>query len=128
MWAFDEGWHEAEYDPALGLWRWTSEAATLRVVDAHGPVSVTLRVEPPRHYFDADPAVQVTAGDRTIGETGFQATPLWSVIVPLDALQAANGRVTIRTNRTFIPRDREGNSDQRHLGLRVLSVNIASQP
>lgn len=128
MWAFDEGWHEAEYDPALGLWRWTSEAATLRVIDAHAPVAVTLRVEPPRHYFDADPAVQVTAGGQTIGATDFRSTPLWSVIVPLDALQAANGRVTIRTNRTFIPRDRAGNSDQRHLGLRVLSVNIASQP
>ena len=91
-------------------------------------MAVTLRVEPPRHYFDDDPAVQVTAGDRTIGETDFRATPLWSVIVPLDALQAANGRVTIRTNRTFSPRDRQGNPDQRHLGLRVLSVNIASQP
>jgi hypothetical protein len=127
MWAFDEGWHEAEYDPALGVWRWTSEAATLRIAEARSPVAVTLRVEPPRHYFDDDPAVQVTAGDRTIAETDVR-TPLWSAIVPLDALQAAGGRVTIHTNRTFIPRDRQGHADQRHLGLRVFSVNITSQP
>jgi hypothetical protein len=127
MWSFDEGWHEPEYDPAVGVWRWTSEAATLRVAEARTPVAVTLRVEPPRRYFDDDPAVRVTAGDRTIGETDFR-TPLWSVIVPLDALQAAGGRVTIHTNRTFVPRDRQGNADQRHLGLRVLSIDITSQP
>jgi hypothetical protein len=127
MWAFDDGWHEPEYDPSVGVWRWTSEAATLRVAEARSPVAVTLRVEPPRHYFDDDPAVRVTAGDRTIGETDFR-TPLWSVIVPLDALQTAGGRVTIRTNRTFVPRERQGNADQRHLGLRVLSIDITSQP
>ena len=48
MWAFDEGWHEAEYDPAVGVWRWTSEAATFLVAEARSPVAVTLGVEPPR--------------------------------------------------------------------------------
>ena len=97
-------------------------------MEADSPVAVTIRVEPPRHYFDDNPAVQVMAGDRTIGNTDFAATALWSAIEPFDALQAAGGRVTIRTNRTFVPRDREGNADQRHLGLRVLSLNISSQP
>ena len=48
MWGYDEGWHEAEYNPALGVWRWTSDRATLRIVDASTPVAVTLRVERPR--------------------------------------------------------------------------------
>ena len=38
MWGYDEGWHEAEYNPALGVWRWTSERATLRIVGASSPL------------------------------------------------------------------------------------------
>jgi len=128
MWAYDEGWHEAEYDPGLGVWRWTSERATLRILDASTPVAITLRVETPRRYFDDDPAVRVTAGGRTVGETDFRASPLWSAIVPLEALQAAGGRVTIETNRTFVPKEQRGAADARHLGLRVFSVNVVPQP
>jgi hypothetical protein len=31
MWAFDEGWHEAEYTPALGVWHWSSARSALRI-------------------------------------------------------------------------------------------------
>ena len=41
--------------PLVGMWRWASDRSTLRVVDASTSVAVTLRVEPPRRYFDADP-------------------------------------------------------------------------
>ncbi|MGH9176216.1 MAG: hypothetical protein ACRD1H_17750, partial [Vicinamibacterales bacterium] len=128
MWAYDEGWHEAEYDPALGIWHWTSEKSTLRIIDARTPVAVTLRVEPPRRYFDDVPVVRLRAGDRMLGETRFDETDLWSVIVPLDALRASRGRVTIESSRTFVPAERGGPPDQRHLGLRVFGVNIAAQP
>jgi hypothetical protein len=128
MWAFDEGWHEAEYDPALGMWRWTSERATLRMIDATSDVAITLRAERPRRYFDDDPIVRMTAGDRVLGETRFSETELWSVTVPLDTLKSAGGRVSIETNLTFTPADRGGPPDQRHLGLRIFGVNIAPQP
>jgi hypothetical protein len=128
MWAYDAGWNEAEYDLAEGVWRWTSDAATLRIVDAGAPVAVTMRVDRPRRYFDDDPSVRATAGEQTIGETDFRGTALWSVIVPLDALRSSGGRVTIHTNRTFVPRDRQGLADQRRLGLRVLQLTVASQP
>jgi hypothetical protein len=128
MWAYDTGWYEAEYDLAEGVWRWTSNAATLRIVDAGTPVAVTMRVDRPRRYFDDDPSVRVTAGERTLGETDFRASTLWSVIVPLDALRSSGGRVTIHTNQTFAPSDRQGLADQRQLGLRVLHLTVASQP
>ena len=53
MWGFDEGWHEAEYTPALGVWRWTSDRAVIRIVGATTAVRVTLRFEPPVRYFEA---------------------------------------------------------------------------
>ena len=128
MWAYDAGWHEAEFEPARGLWRWTSERATLRLVDATTPVTITIRAERPRRYFDDDPIVRMTAGDRLLGETRFDTTELWSVTVPLEALQASNGRVTIETNLTFVPVERGDAPDRRRLGLRVFGVHVVAQP
>ena len=128
MWAYDEGWQEAEFNPAVGMWRWASDRSTLRIVDASTSVAVTLRVEPPRRYFDADPVVRMRAGDRVVGETRFAEGDLWSVVVPLDALRAAGGKVTIETDRTFVPAERGGEADRRRLGLRVFGVNVTAQP
>jgi hypothetical protein len=128
MWAYDEGWHEAEYDPGVGLWRWTAERATLRLVDATTDVALTLQVERPRRYFDDDPSVRLRAGDRVIGETTFADGERWSVIVPLAALRASGGRVSIDTNRTFVPAERGNVEDRRRLGLRVFGVRVTPQP
>jgi hypothetical protein len=128
MWAYDEGWHEAEYNPLLGVWRWTSERATLRIVGATTDIAITLRVERPRRYFADDPHVRMSAGRRAIAETNFHDTELWNVIVPLSALEASGGRVSIETNRTFVPADASGAPDRRHLGLRVFGVDVAAQP
>ena len=125
MWGYDEGWHEAEYSPTVGMWRWTSERAQLRVVNATAAVAVTLSVETPQRYFDEPFSVRMLAGDRLLDETTFASGDLWRVIVPLDALQEANGRITLLTNRTFVPADKSGGGDQRRLGLRVFGVNIA---
>jgi hypothetical protein len=128
MWAYGEGWHEAEYNPSLGVWRWTSDRSTLRVIDAVSPVAVTLRVEPPSRYFDEPPRVRLTAGDRVLGEVVFSDRELWTVNVPVDALQISGGRLTIETDRTFVPAERGGATDQRRLGLRVFGVSVAIQP
>jgi hypothetical protein len=128
MWAYDTGWHEAEFDPSLGMWRWTSERATLRLIAASTPVTVTLRAERPRRYFDDDPVVKLSAGGRLLAETRFQDSELWTVTVPLEALQASQGRVTIETNLTFVPAETGGPPDRRRLGLRIFGVDIARQP
>jgi hypothetical protein len=128
MWAYDDGWQEAEYNPAIGMWRWASDRSTLRIIGARAPVAVTLRVEPPRRYFDSDPHVRMRAGDRVLGETSFADADLWTVVVPADALQASSGRLTIETDRTFVPAERSGGPDRRRLGLRVFGVNVTAQP
>jgi hypothetical protein len=124
MWGYDEGWHEAEFNPSLGVWRWSSERAALRIVNATRPVAVTIAVESPRRYFDELPTVRLRAGERVIGETTFAEAGPWRVVVPVDALQQSNGRVTLETNRTFVPADTSGEPDARRLGLRVFDVNI----
>jgi hypothetical protein len=128
MWGYDTGWHEAEYDPLRGMWRWASDRSTLRIIDASSPVAITFRVERPRRYFDDHPTVRLLCDDRVIGETNFRDSELWSVIVPLDALQDSDGRVTLETNRTFVPAERGEAPDLRRLGLRVFGVNVAPQP
>jgi Protein O-mannosyl-transferase TMEM260-like len=127
MWGYDEGWHEAEYNPALGVWRWMSDRATVRIVGAASPLLVTVRVERPRRYFDDDPIVRMLAGDELLGQTTFAAGDTWSVRVPLEALIRTAGRITIETNRTFVPAEREAAPDQRRLGLRVFGMSIAAQ-
>ena len=66
MWGYDEGWQEAESSPALGVWRWTSERSTLRIVGPPRAVEITLRIESPLRYFDEPPVVRIRAGDREI--------------------------------------------------------------
>jgi hypothetical protein len=128
MWAYDEGWHEAEFDPAVGLWRWTAGRATLRLVDASTDVALIFQVERPRRYFDDEPTVRLLAGDRVIGEMDLADAESWHVVVPLDALHESGGRVTIETSRTFVPAERSGGADRRQLGLRVFGVHVAPQP
>ena len=124
LWGYDEGWQEAESTPELGVWRWTSERATLRIIGASRPVQVSMRVERPRKYFDDDPIVRMTAGDEVLGQTTFAAGETWTVRIPLEALARTNGRITVETNRTFVPAERGEGRDQRHLGLRVFNINI----
>jgi hypothetical protein len=124
MWGYDVGWHEAEYNQAIGMWRWTADKATLRIINARAPVAVTLNVESPERYFDGASRVRLRAGNVVVGETTF-ATNLWRVMVPLEALQQADGRVTVETNQTFVPADRGNGRDARALGLRVFGVDVS---
>jgi Protein of unknown function (DUF2723) len=127
MWGYDEGWHEAEFEPTLGVWRWTSDRATLRVVGGARAVNVTVHVESPERYFDELPTVRMLAGDQVLGATRFEDSLVWRVVAPLAALQQSGGRVTIETTRTFVPAERGGPPDARVLGLRVFAVDVSAQ-
>ena len=127
MWGYDEGWHEAEFDPAIGVWRWTSDRATLRIVGSETPVTVIVNVESPGRYFDELPTVRMLAGDQVLGETRFEGSLVWRVVVPVAALQQSGGRVTIETTRTFVPAERGAQPDARVLGLRVFAVDVSAQ-
>jgi hypothetical protein len=126
MWGFDAGWNEAEYSPALGVWRWTSDKSTLRLVGAPQAIRLVLPIEDPMRYFDRAPRVRVVAGDRELASTTIDGSRVWIVDVPADALAAANGRLTIESDETFVPAERGGPPDFRRLGLRIFGVHVGN--
>lgn len=126
IWGYGEGWQEAEYNPSLGVWRWTSDRATLRIAGPPRPLRITLTVESPLRYFDDPPMVRARAGDRELAVSTIVSSRDWSFDVPADALAAANGAVTIETDKTFVPAERSGGADKRRLGLRVFAIRVSN--
>ena len=126
MWGYDTGWQEAEYNPTFGVWRWTSERATLRLVGPPAPVRVTLSVESPARYFGAAATVRMRAGEREIDVLTVRNSQELSFDVPADALTAAGGLLTIETDKTFVPAERDGSADYRRLGLRVFGIRVSA--
>lgn len=124
MWGLGEGWHEAEYTPRLGIWHWTSERATLRLLGATTAVRVDFEIESPLTYFDGPSQVKALAGGRELATSAIGAGTHWSFEVPLDALEASGGAITIETAQTFVPAERGGGSDRRRLGLRIFDISI----
>jgi hypothetical protein len=126
MWGYGEGWQEAEYSMAFGVWRWTSDRAALRIAGPPRAVRITLTVESPLRYFDVAPRVRAMAGERELAATTIAATGDWSFEVPADALQASGGAITIETDKTFVPVERGSAPDRRRLGLRVFAIQVSN--
>jgi hypothetical protein len=125
MIGLEGGWYEPEYDPRTArAWRWTAEAATLWVRPVGRNVTLTLLGESPLRYFDAAPTVTVTIAGREIARISPHADFKWDVVLPEDALAAADGRVVVVTDKFFVPAARGGTGDQRHLSLRIYSYSV----
>ena len=117
---FAQGWHEPEYNPRTAtLWRWMSEAAALPVHHGGGPVTIEIRGESPLRYYDDPPLLRVRAGDRTLGELRPDRDFVMRVTADAAALDASGGRVQLESSAFFVPGDREGTADRRHLALRI---------
>ena len=127
MWGYDEGWQEAESSPSLGVWRWTSERSTLRIVGPPREVQITMQIESPMRYFDEPPLVRARAGDRELAVTTIASDREWTFEVPADALAASNGAVTIETSHTFVPAERGAAADNRRLGLRIFAISARNR-
>ena len=122
--AFDEGWHEEEYENTTGLrWRWTSERSVLRILPPQG-VRLRLVGESPLKYFDAPPRVRVTAGGRVIAEFSPAADFDWTVPVSASDVKNANGFLAIETDPVYLPGAAEGTADRRRLGLRLFQMEV----
>ena len=125
MYAFVDGWHELEEDPATGrLWRWTSAKSALELKDWRATTTLLLEGESPLRYFDHSPTVIVRAGDREVSRFNPAGDFLHAVAIQADALQASGGRLTIETDLTFSPAERHQSPDQRKLGLKLTKVEI----
>ena len=126
MWGYDQGWQEAEYSMALGVWRWTSDRATLRIAGPPRAVRITLTIESPLRYFDGRPMVRARAGEREMAASAIADSGEWTFEVPADALPASGGAITIETDKTFVPAERGSAPDRRRLGLRVFAIRVSN--
>jgi hypothetical protein len=125
MWGYDEGWQEAEFNTVFGVWRWTSDHATLRIAGPPRAVRVTMTIESPLRYFDATSQVRARAGSRLLAESTIGSEGEWAFDVPADALAGSSGAITIETSQTFVPAERGSAPDQRRLGLRVFAIRVS---
>jgi hypothetical protein len=124
VYAFDEGWHEDEYENATGRrWRWTSGRSVIRLVPPRA-VQLTLQGESPLKYFAEPPTVRIKAGDRVIAERTLDADFQWRIPIPEADAIAADGRIAIETHPVYLPGREEGTSDERQLGLRLFDVAV----
>ena len=120
-----EGWHEPEYDPRTARsWRWVSERGTLWVRPIGRDVILTLTGESPLRYYDAAPSVTISAGGRQLARFQPSTDFRQDVVLPFDALASADGRVVIESDKWFVPGDRDGSADRRHLALRIYSWSV----
>jgi hypothetical protein len=126
VFGFGEGWHELEYNPALGrLWRWTSERAALRVHAAGRPLTLTLTGEPPSVYFSNPARVRISAGGRVVAEETLSNRFAMHVRIPAELVTGDESTITIETDQTYVPAERRRRSpDRRRLGLRVFQCEV----
>jgi hypothetical protein len=126
VFGYGEGWQEQEYNPSTGgLWRWTSERATLRVHAGGHPLTLTLAGEPPSVNFSKPSHVKISAGGRLIAEQTLSSTFLVQASVPAELVAGAENNITIETDQIFVPADRRRRSrDRRRLGLRVFFCEL----
>ena len=128
--AFAEGWHEDELQPRTGLrWRWSSGESAIQVWPVDRDVRIHLAAESPLKTFDEAPIVTLTAGARELARTTPGDAFAIDAIVPADVLRAANGRIVLRSSRTFVPADHVAatdprRDDRRALGLRVFEAAV----
>jgi hypothetical protein len=122
---FDDGWYEPEYNPRTAQsWRWMSERAAVRVHHAGKAVVMQLRGESPLRYFDQPARIRVSVGDRVLSEITPTADFTTEVAIPGEALTAANGRIVLTSDRSFVAGEREGTADRRKLAMRVYLLTV----
>ena len=125
MIGLEDGWYEPEYNPrTTRSWRWTAEKATLWVRPIGRNVALTLSGESPLKYYDAAPNVTVVVGGREVARFTPSADFTQEIVLPADALAAADGRVVFTCDKFFVPAQRDGSMDQRHLALRMYGYSV----
>jgi hypothetical protein len=126
MFGYVDGWQEPEYNPLTApAWRWGSERSTLWIRPIGADVQLTISGESPMRYFDTAPSVVVRVGGREVHRFAPATDFTESIRLPVALLASSDGRVTIESDRWFVPAERGDSADPRHLALRVYSVSVA---
>lgn len=119
------GWNELEYSKELQRrWRWTTGRAETFINSGGKDVTLAISGESPLRHFDSAPTVIVRAGAWVLATSSPADDFELNIFIPAAALAAADGMVTIETDKTFIPNERSGSPDRRTLGLRIFRFEI----
>jgi hypothetical protein len=119
------GWNELEYsDPLQRHWTWTTGRAETFINSGGRDVTFRVQGESPLRYFDAPPNVTIRAGRQILATAQPAADFEMTVKIPAATLAAADGMVTIETDKTFVPFERSGSPDRRTLGLRIFETTV----
>jgi hypothetical protein len=125
MFGYVDGWHEPEYNPATSrAWHWMSEKGTLWVRPVNRDLTLVIAGESPRKYFDSAPVVTVRAAGAEVGRFSPDGDFSQQITVPAKAVAASNGMLTVESSLWFTPAQRGESADQRHLALRIYSVEV----
>jgi hypothetical protein len=119
------GWNEIEYSKDLQRrWRWTTGRAETFINSGGKDVTLTISGESPMRYFDSAPNVVIRAGAWILATASPTDDFELEVEIPSAALAAADGLLTIETDKTFVPHERSGNLDRRTKGLRIFRFEV----
>jgi hypothetical protein len=119
------GWNEIEYNRDMQRrWRWTTDRAVTFINSGGRDVRVDVAGESPLTYFDSAPHVAIRAGNQVLATATPSSDFELSAWVPAATLAAADGMVTIETDKTFVPYQRSGSPDKRTLGLRIFKFEV----
>ena len=124
MVGFDRGWHMAELDGSSGVsWRWAADSAEISLEAFGRDVHLEIRGESGLRYFQEAPRVTLSAGPVRLGTFRAADDFTWAVTIPAATLAAAHGRISMASDRSFVPDEVSGNGDMRRLALRIFSVS-----
>jgi len=129
IFGYADGWNEAEFSEALGLWRWTTDRAALHVHAAGRALELALRGEAPivSHWRPA--RVRISAGGTIIFEDTLLTRFDVYVRIPAALVSGDESTITIETDRTNVPAEGfRRSADHRRLGLRVFACEVRAIP
>jgi hypothetical protein len=126
--ALGHGWHELESDPESGrTWRWMSGLATIEVRHAGADVTLVLSGESRLGTFGWAPRVLVWAGRQELASFAPSGDFVRVIDVPVSALEAGSGVISISTDLTFAPTDLTDGPPARDSSLRLFGVEIVGR-
>lgn len=124
-----DGWFEQEYDEAaVRQWRWMGPRALIRIYDGVHGVALRAAGDAPVEWLGGAATVIVRAGGEVLGRFEVAGRFDLRLRIPAAALERSQGRLTIESDRSFVPQAIRGTADRRALSLRIFELRIDADP
>jgi hypothetical protein len=131
---FAEGWHgvETSRDAQALEWRWSRREATVLLRNPERDSVVVIELDQPVALDTGPQQVEVRVGEEVVDTLQVPPSELLLRRIPVPAAMLGNkefAQLTLRVDRTFVPAKlgQRSATDQRELGVRVFSVQIAAE-